>query len=73
MTETKSLLEYYQMLREADWYYEYTDDHGRWKQGHEYYKKIVSIADESPDHRKLLDQWMDHIYSSGPVPPIPAE
>lgn len=61
-----TLTDYYDMLLNHDWFYEFSDDHSVWKKGRLAQTELQRIASESPEHRKLFNGFNDHHFS-GPL------
>ena len=51
------LAEYYKSLKNHDWYYNYSDDHGVWSKGSREYARLQAIAQENPT---LLRMYRDY-------------
>lgn len=62
---TTSLPEYWDALKRADWYYDYSDDHSVWARGSNEMGRLQRIAKESDAHQALYDGWKAH-YNSAP-------
>lgn len=62
---TTSLPEYWDALKRADWYYDYSDDRGVWTRGSNEMGRLQRIAKESDAHQALYDGWKAH-YNSEP-------
>lgn len=69
MTELK---DFYRMLGYHDWYYEYSDDHRVWTKGRDAKDTLERIAKESPEHKKLYEEFAKYIFSGGEKPEQPA-
>lgn len=61
--QSTSLVDYWNALKRADWYYEYSDDHGVWTRGANEMGRLQRIAKESPGHQVLYDGWRAHMNS----------
>lgn len=78
-TEKISLTDYWNRLNGHDWYYDFSDDHRVWKEGHAVQKELEGIARQSPDHKALYEGFGSHHFSGPswgtpktPKPPRPA-
>lgn len=61
-----TLIEFYDMLEQHDWYYAFSDDHRVWKAGNANLAKIQNIVRESAEHAALYSGFHNH-YFSGPA------
>ena len=50
---TTELKSYYIMLKQHDWYFEYSDDHSVWRAGSDEQTRLREISRESIEHKKL--------------------
>lgn len=73
-----SLKDYWNMLDRHDWHYDCSDDHRIWASGLGNEKKLLSIATQSADHKKLYEAFRRHYFSGEafgtpqqPQPPCP--
>jgi hypothetical protein len=58
-----TLTEFYAELERHDWYYHFSDDHSVWCAGEAESAKMRSIAEQSPAHKELYDQFCAHRFS----------
>ena len=63
-----TLYEFYKKLCSHDWHYQYSDDHRVWSNGQRSQDIINMIAKESPEHRKLCEEYVGHVMGRGPKP-----
>lgn len=61
-----SLPKYWEMLCQFDWFYDFSDDLNTWERGKRDHEKIEAIANQSPEHKKLFEDFKKHM-SSGPA------
>lgn len=54
-----NILEFYDMLKNHDWFYSYSDDYRVWRNGEDMSKKLTRIANESDQHRDLYRMYVD--------------
>lgn len=58
-----SLPDYWDQLKRADWFYDYSDDASVWRRGAEEFGRLQRIAKESEAHQALYDGWKAHMNS----------
>lgn len=58
-----SIQEYYDALEAHDWYYSFSDDMRKYKQGELARFSLETIAKQSPEHQKLYNAFEDHMFS----------
>lgn len=58
--------DYYDMLEKHDWYHAWSDSYEVDSAGADNYKKLSTIAQESPEHEALLEAFGDHHFSGEP-------
>jgi hypothetical protein len=72
-----NLKDFYQMLKQHDWYYEYSDDYGVYMRGKANRNKLKKMAAQSPAHQHLFDSFFRHYFSGEPFStektPLPEE
>lgn len=51
------LSNFWDMLKKADWYYAYSDDHSVWQRGQNEEHRLATIAKESPEHLALYNEF----------------
>ena len=62
-----SIVEYYEMLKNHDWYYDMSDDHDVWKNGRDCYLYLAEIANEKKlDYKRMFDQFQSAMFSGEP-------
>jgi len=70
-----TLKEFYGILSEHDWYYQYSDDYGVWKKGNEEAARIRQLLQhERVDifkFRELYNDWVRYSFDKGPKPVQP--
>lgn len=67
-----TLSEFYTKLAYHDWYYQYSDDHGVWRRGQDAYDRLVDLSKQSPEHKKLFEDYAAYVFSGNPKPEVPA-
>lgn len=65
------LLDYYARLATHDWWYLMSDDGRAYRAGHRDKEELRAIANESPEHEELFQEWNNHIFGDEPKPEIP--
>lgn len=68
-----SLNEYFNLLAQHDWHYDYSDNHRIWEKGFIERKKLVRLTEESRDHKELYDIWYAHKYHDKEPPILKVE
>lgn len=58
-----TLNEYYVLLANHDWFYQFSDDDRAFRAGRDGFNKLKTIAFESPEHQKLFEDWTHHVFS----------
>lgn len=58
-----TLQEFYDELDRHDWFYHFSDDHSTWCAGEADSSRLAQIAKESPEHKKLMDDFGAHYFS----------
>ena len=75
-TEIKlpSLNEFWKMLRNHDWTYEYSDDGSVWRRGQQQFDEIQNVVKNgSIEHKELFNQYSEYAWGrSKEQPPMPA-
>lgn len=66
-----SLLEYYRMLEQHDWYFERADDRSVRLAGDQNLDRLLAIGKESTEHAELYADWHRHMFYGEPKPPLP--
>ena len=62
-----SIVEYYEMLKNHDWYYDFTEDDEVWKKGTEEREHLRSIASEKGlDYERMWKAFNDAMFSGEP-------
>ncbi len=59
------LSDYWEMLDKFDWYYNMSDDHGIWLAGVAGLEKLKKISNESEEHKKLFEEFVEYRFSGG--------
>lgn len=60
---TTSLSDYYSQLEQFDWFYAMSDDNSVWRRGSAKNAELLETAKESPEHKKLYDDYKAHMWS----------
>ena len=71
MTQAVSLSEYWQMLKEHDWEYEYLDDVDAWQRAHDERHRLVDITKQSSQHDELYSVMLKWALGYRSLPPQP--
>ena len=59
-----SIVEYYEMLKNHDWYYDFSDDHEVWKAGNANIRLIRAIAEaKQADYKRMFDAFEKAMFS----------
>ena len=61
-----TLLEFYKLLETTDWFYSFSDDHSYWQKGRAQHQRNIKIAETSPEHKKLYEDYSKHMFSGDP-------
>lgn len=61
-----NIQKYYDALKNHDWHYAMSDDHRVFKAGEEARADLRKLAELSPEHKKLYDDWKAHVFSGRP-------
>jgi hypothetical protein len=62
-----SLLDFYKMLEDHDWYFRFSDNSKIEQKGFENYIRLINIAEEGgPEFKKLLNGFERHMFSGKP-------
>lgn len=61
--EQVSLQEFYDQLNRHDWYFDFSDDICVCRKGREETARLTGIANQSPEHKALMDAFRDHYFS----------
>ena len=67
-----TLNEFYTVLANHDWYYQYSDDHRVWRNGQSNFDRIRMLSKESPEHTKLLEEYSSYVFRDADKPAKPA-
>jgi len=69
-----SLNEFWKMLRNHDWSYEYSDDHSVWRKGQQQFDEIQNVVKNgSVEYKELFNQYSEYAWGrSKEQPVIPA-
>lgn len=74
-TKNLTIKQFYDILSQHDWYYQYSDDHNVWKRGQEESSRIRQILQvehpRSYQLRELYNQWVRFVNKQGPRPVQP--
>lgn len=65
------LKDYYQMLANHDWYFNYSSDSKVYRRGQESFAKLSMITKESEEHNKLFDAYFDYVWRDAEKPVCP--
>jgi len=72
-TGLPTLAEFYDLLAEHDWTYNYSDDGNMWRRGLKQYKLIDSIiALGGEEYENLYHKWFGYMWNKAPRPERPA-
>lgn len=66
MSDPISLSDYFRRLEQADWYYDFSDDHRVWSRGSVQMAELRGLSDQSPQHKLMWSAWHDHMFG-GPT------
>lgn len=55
-----TLKQYYQRLKNHDWYYPMADDMRAYRKGNAEYKELLGLSGETEEHGKLFDAFAAH-------------
>jgi hypothetical protein len=66
-----TLQEFYDLLDQHDWYYQYSDDRSVYNRGKEQQAKIEAQASGRREFKLLLEAFRSYIRGSGPKPERP--
>jgi len=66
-----TLPEFYSMLANHDWYFEYSDDHKVWSRGRASRDRIFQVSKETPEHSKLYEEYFNYAFREGTQPERP--
>jgi len=62
-----SIVEYFEMLKNHDWYYDFADDHSVWEAGKLEHKRLERIALEKQlDYLRMWLQFNQAMFSGEP-------
>lgn len=61
-----SLTEFYNMLEVFDWYWEMSDDGRTYSKGKKLQGDLLKIAEQSPKHQKLFEEFEQYYWSGTP-------
>lgn len=64
--KTTTLARYWDMLREHDWYWEFSDDPSVARRGREAEARLMAGMRLSPEHKMLWAAWHRHMFSGEP-------
>lgn len=72
---TLTLQEFYDLLANHDWYYQWSDDMRAYRAGQANEKVIEALAEQSDEHKKLYEEYSLAMFSGNifgcPDHPIP--
>jgi hypothetical protein len=66
MADSVTLEQYWVMLNNHDWYYNYSDDPSVWRRGSNNEAKMVGTSKQSPEHEALYKGFVAHHFSGDP-------
>ena len=62
-----SIVEFYEMLKNHDWYYSFSDDHSVYEKGHDEHRRLEWIANEKGlDYLRMWDAFNAAMFSGEP-------
>lgn len=61
-----SLREFYSMLENHDWYFDWSDDMRVYRAGKESLNKLISLSQVSPKHRELFQDFESYMFTGEP-------
>jgi hypothetical protein len=64
------LVDYFKLLANLDWYYQFSDDHGVWQRGLSANNLAHAIRLQSSVHTKMYDDWYAYMFKKGEKPVI---
>lgn len=62
---------YWTACRMHDWFYQYSDDPGVYREGSESEANLMRLAWNKPELTEIFDAWKEHMFGSGPKPKEP--
>lgn len=63
--------EYFDLCAKHDWFYDYSDDHSKWRAGNDEYKTLMNWKKENTLFQDIFDAWAYHVFSGGIQPQLP--
>ena len=57
-----TLRKFYDMLKDHDWYYSFSDDFGVWQRGNAQQAELTAMSKLSPEHKKLYAKFHGHYF-----------
>lgn len=61
-----SLSEFYDMLENHNWFYEFSDQTSTWVDGDFKHSEIRRMANTSKEHKQLYDNYKRYVFSGEP-------
>lgn len=61
-----TLKEYYKMLKEHDWYFDWSDDGRVWEKGRAAHSRLAAMSTQSPEHKALWEGFKSHKFTGKP-------
>lgn len=55
--------EFFDECVRTDWFYEYSDDHSKWRRGEERMSRLKNLAKDNPEFQKILEAWWAYEYT----------
>ena len=66
MPQNLEIEPYYALLRKHDWYYENSDSHQKYQDGHAFLKMLNELAATEKIYKQMLDDFHNHYFSGEP-------
>ena len=58
LVSSENIREYFNRLRNHDWYYDYSDDHSVWKRGNESRDRLLNTAAENTQYKEMYNEFV---------------
>lgn len=65
------LKDYWNMLAEHDWFFNYSDDPYAYRAGYNNNERLLEIANRGAEYRDLYVTYSRYIFNGAPQPPCP--
>ena len=63
-----TIQEYFDLCAKHDWFYDYSDDHSKWRAGNTEYQRLYNWKKENTVFQAIFTAWAHHVFNKGEKP-----